>query len=161
MAERDRDSGGRARNARPRDATGRPLPRGSEGVPGVSEDVVLGPAETLAQAQRLIDSGHPFHAHEVLEAAWKSAQEGDRDLWRGLAQLAVGLTHAQRANARGAVALLHRGAERVRLYAQTAPHGIDIARLLAEASDLAERIERSGPDAIPEADLRLRLLPPA
>ena len=56
----------------------------------------------------------PFHAHEVLEAAWKSGPAQERDLWQGLAQIAVGLTHARRGNARGAVALLRRGAERVR-----------------------------------------------
>ncbi len=35
-----------------------------------------------------------FHAHEVLEDAWKTGPEAQRELWRGLAQLAVGLTHA-------------------------------------------------------------------
>ena len=53
----------------------------------------------------------PFHAHEVLEDAWKAAPEAERELWRGLAQLAVGLTHAARGNTRGGVALLERGKE--------------------------------------------------
>ena len=34
--------------------------------------------------------GRPFHAHEVLEASWKAAPPAERDLWQGLAQLAVG-----------------------------------------------------------------------
>lgn len=157
MVERDRDSAGRARSARPRDAMGRPLPRGSEGVRGAPEDIVLEPDATLTEAQRLIDSGHPFHAHEVLEAAWKSAPESERDLWRGLAQLAVGLTHGQRGNAKGAVALLRRGTERVQPYAEAAPYEIDVGGLLAEASTLADRIESAGLDAVSEADLRLRL----
>ena len=53
----------------------------------------------------------------MLEASWKQAPAGERELWRGLAQVAVGLTHVQRGNARGAVALLRRGAERVGGYA--------------------------------------------
>ncbi|WP_261993079.1 DUF309 domain-containing protein, partial [Streptomyces sp. adm13(2018)] len=43
---------------------------------------------------RLLDAGMPFHAHEVFEDAWKSGPASERDLWQGLAQLAVGLTHA-------------------------------------------------------------------
>ncbi len=63
----------------------------------------LPPAEALATAQHLLDEGMPFHAHEILEAAWKAAPPAERDLWQGLAQVAVGLTHALRGNARGAV----------------------------------------------------------
>ena len=98
--DRDRDAEGRARNARPRDALGRPLPYGAVGEERAPEGVVRAPAESLAEAQELLDAGRPFHAHEVLEDAWKSAPEAERQLWRGLAQLAVGLTHATRGNAR-------------------------------------------------------------
>ena len=70
---RDRDIRGRAHNARPRDGLGRPLPRGSDGVERVPDDLVLPPLESLAEAQRLLDLGRPFHAHEVLEGTWKAA----------------------------------------------------------------------------------------
>lgn len=121
---RDRDTAGRPRNARPRDAYGRPLPRDSDTAePTMPEDMELTPAETLVEAQLLLDGDRPFHAHEVLEAAWKSGPEGERDLWQGLAQLAVGLTHARRGNATGAATLLRRGADRIAPYAvnQSAP----------------------------------------
>ncbi|WP_451916742.1 DUF309 domain-containing protein [Actinomadura keratinilytica] len=98
---RDRDEAGRPRNARPRDAYGRPLPRGAVGVPTMPDDLSFTPAEALAEAQRLLDADRPFHAHEVLEAAWKSAEAPERELWRGLAQVAVGITHLRRGNARG------------------------------------------------------------
>ena len=119
---RDRDPAGRPRNARPRDALGRPLdPAGSPGsgaaeTDRIPDDLVITGAEAAALADRLLRDGRPFHAHEVLEAAWKSGPADERDLWQGLAQIAVGLTHARRGNARGAVALLTRGAERVRGY---------------------------------------------
>ncbi|TKJ30750.1 DUF309 domain-containing protein [Blastococcus sp. CCUG 61487] len=137
MDARDRDAEGRARNARPRDALGRPLPHGAQGEPRAPEGIVREPAVALAEAQELLDAGRPFHAHEVLEDAWKSSVPEERQLWRGLAQLAVGLTHAARGNAQGARTLLGRGAGNVEPYAGTSPHGIDVAGLVAWARVLA------------------------
>ncbi|SFL75400.1 DUF309 domain-containing protein [Geodermatophilus ruber] len=131
--DRDRDPRGHARNARPRDALGRPLPYGAVGEERAPEGVVRAPAEALAEAQRLLDAERPFHAHEVLEDAWKSAPEAERQLWRGLAQLAVGLTHAARGNPRGAATLLDRGAGNISGYAADPPHGVDVPGLVAWA----------------------------
>src|SRR5262249_62186091 len=118
---RDRAPAGRPRNARPRAALGRPLPRGAAGAERIPDDLVLPPAQALRLAQELLDSERPFHAHEVLEASWKSAPAAERDLWQGLAQIAVGLTHAPRGDARGAAALLRRGAGRAGGHAGSAP----------------------------------------
>ena len=172
---RDRDPAGRPRNARPRDALGRPLEpagapgSGAAGTDRIPDDLVITGAEAAALADRLLRDGRPFHAHEVLEAAWKSGPSGERDLWQGLAQIAVGLTHARRGNARGAVALLSRGAERVRGYQagvgsqraverSASPFGMNVDVFLAAADDLAARIERDGLDGIPPADLSPGLL---
>lgn len=143
---RDRDSEGRARSARPRDGLGRPLPYGStEGVARQPEGVVRTPRETVAEAQTLLGEGKPFHAHEVFEDAWKSGPERERELWRGLAQLAVGLTHAARGNGTGAVRLLLRGADRIQEWAaehaEPCPYGIEVAALAAWARDLAAEVE--------------------
>ena len=184
---RDRDPAGRPRNARPRDALGRPLDpadgpgSGVDGTDRIPDDMVITGTEAAVLADRLLRDGRPFHAHEVLEAAWKTGPAGERDLWQGLAQIAVGLTHARRGNARGAVALLSRGAERVRGYQGGAgfedgdgspsgagsqravgrpasPFGMNVAFFLAAADDLAARIERDGLDGIPPADLSPGLL---
>lgn len=171
-AGRDRDTAGRPRNARPRDGLGRPLPHGADGDIRIPDDLSLSPAQSLEFAQRLLDENRPFHAHEVLEASWKAAPARERELWQGLAQIAVGLTHARRGNARGAIALLSRGAERVRGYQDRAgspvavgqpasPFGMNVASFLAAADDLAARIERDGLDAVPPADLSPGLLPGA
>ncbi len=154
---RDRDAAGRPRNARPRDALGRPLSRGAPGEPDLPEDVVRPAAEALALAQQLVDDGRPFQAHEVLESSWRAAPPGERELWRGLAQIAVGLTHAQRGNARGAVALLRRGSRRVGESTGSAAHGVDAAGVAESAASLATRIERDGLAGLSPADLRLRL----
>ncbi len=99
--DRDRDAAGRARSSRPRDDFGRPLPYGATGVTRVPDDLRLPPGEAVVEAQRYLDEGHPFQAHEVLEASWKSAPDDERALWRALAQVCVGLTHAQRGNRPG------------------------------------------------------------
>ena len=157
---RDRDGAGRARNARPRDGLGRPLPReAADAVPPVDE-AALPPADALATAQRLLDQGLPFHAHEVLEAAWKSAPLSERDLWQGLAQIAVGLTHVRRGNVKGALALLGRGRARLAGYPAPGPHGVDIIGVVARCDELALLIEASGLTGVHEADLRFRLVTP-
>ncbi|MER6244609.1 DUF309 domain-containing protein [Streptomyces griseorubiginosus] len=145
---RDRDEEGRARNARPRDGLGRPLPYGSEGVARQPEGVVRTPRETVAEAQELLDAGRPFHAHEVFEDAWKSGPEEERGLWRGLAQLAVGLTHAARGNVTGGARLLRRGAGAVTEWAASGaglqrPYEMDLAGLARWARALAEEVERT------------------
>jgi hypothetical protein len=152
------------RNERPRDLLGRPLPYGTPGVARQPEGVVRSPAESLRLAQQLLDDGLPFHAHEVLEDAWKNGPDVERGLWRGLAQLAVGLTHALRGNQVGAVALLRRGCVELVGFAGagvparaathtdgaaglgsgSGPHGIDILGLLAWAEEAIGRIEAAG-----------------
>jgi hypothetical protein len=138
---RERDESGRPRNGRPRDGLGRPLPRGEQGVERVPDDLVLPPLPALAHAQQLLDDGKPFHAHEVLEASWKAAPPSERDLWQGLAQLAVGLTHALRGNTSGAVTLLRRGRGRIAGYAASPPYGIDVPGLLGWADGLVADLE--------------------
>jgi uncharacterized protein len=147
MAQRDRDESGSARNARPRDELGRPLPRGSQGVPRIPDDLDLPPAETLSYAQDLLDRGLAFHAHEVLEAAWKNGPDEERMLWQGLAQLAVGITHVQRGNIKGACALLERAEVKLGAYERPAPYGIDADGLVRYAGQLIDDL--SDGQAIP------------
>lgn len=129
---RDRDDAGRPRQARPRDALGRPLPYGATGVEPVPEEP-LPPVETVEFARTLVRDGRPFAAHEVLEARWKAGPDEERDLWQGLAQICVGLTHAARGNSTGAARLLERGASRLEAYdGDAAPrYGLDLPAILA------------------------------
>lgn len=156
--DRDRDDEGRARNARPRDELGRPLPSGSVGVERIPEDLDLPPAESLAWAQDLLDRGLAFNAHEVLEGAWKSCPAEERLLWQGLAQLAVGITHIQRGNPTGALSLLERGVERIGHDHGPPPHGIDAPGLIVHARSLIAEL-RDGITPTPE-QLAPRLVTP-
>ena len=140
-SDRDRNESGRAQNQRPRDRYGRPLPHGSVGeVERVPDDAEFTVDEGLTEAQKLLDEGYAFTAHEVLEAVWKSAPEPERELWRGLAQIAVGITHAQRGNMLGAARLLRRGADRTAPFVP-APHGVDTEGVAAFARALADDLD--------------------
>jgi len=131
------------------------------------DNLSLEPGEAVPLAQRLIDEGRPFHAHEVLEAVWKSGPDDQRDLWQGLAQIAVGLTHARRGNSHGAVSLLRRGSAAVDGYRARAasrpadeppsavPAGLDAAAAARAAAELADRIDAVGLAPLADGDLRL------
>jgi uncharacterized protein len=156
MAERDRDESGRPRSARPRDSLGRPLPYGSAGVPRIPDDLQLAPAETLTYAQDLLDQGRAFSAHEVLEAAWKNGPDDERMLWQGLAQLAVGITHAQRGNVKGATSLLRSASARLSCDGCPGRYAIDVAGLVDFADTLIDDLV-VGVD-VPPQRLRPRLV---
>ncbi|MER6981277.1 DUF309 domain-containing protein, partial [Streptomyces carpinensis] len=145
----------------PRDGLGRPLPYGADGVPRQPEGVARTPEESVAEAQALLDEGKPFHAHEVFEDAWKSGPAEERALWRGLAQLAVGLTHAARGNVTGGARLLRRGAaaveEWVRDTGVRAPHGMDPAGLTTWARELADAVENGSAGTVDAAQRAPRL----
>ena len=84
----------------------------------------------------------------MLEASWKAAPPQERDLWQGLAQVCVGITHARRGNRTGATRLVERGAGHLRRHAGDVPHGIDLTGVLQWCDEHAQ-----APAAAP---LRLR-----
>jgi predicted metal-dependent hydrolase len=129
---------------RARDAAGRPVPVGSpEAVEPVPEQA-LPPDEALALARDLLERGRPFFAHDVLEARWKVAPAPERDLWQGLAQVCVGLTHLQRGNPVGAARLLRRGAGRLAGWSGDS-YGVDVPAVVAQALAQAEAVEAGRP----------------
>lgn len=133
---RDRDEQGRARNARPRDGLGRPLPHGAEGVPRLGEGVVRSPRASLIEAAEQLAAGRPFHAHEVFEDAWKSGPDDERELWKPLAQLMVALTHAARGNLTGADRLRQRSLAALAAYPDPRPYGLDLATVAELVAEL-------------------------
>jgi predicted metal-dependent hydrolase len=131
---------------RARDAAGRPVPADSPDAVEPVPEQALPPAEALALARQLLLQGRPFFAHDVLEARWKVAAPSERDLWQGLAQVCVGLTHLQRGNPVGGVRLLRRGADRLAGWSG-ASHGVDVGAVVAAARAHADAAEagREGP----------------
>lgn len=143
--DRDRNAEGRAEQARPRDRLGRPLPYGSPGGVAPIDETPLPPEATLAYARELLGQGRPFAAHEALEVRWKSCPEEERDLWQGLAQLCVGLTHAERGNTVGADRLLARAASHLEVHAErgSPTYGLDLQATVDCAR--ARLAEHAGP----------------
>jgi hypothetical protein len=88
-------------------------------------------------ARTLVEAGRPFAAHEIFEACWKAGPEAERDLWQGLAQICVGLTHGARGNGVGALRLLDRGATRLEAYIAGAgpTYGLDLTAIVAYARE--------------------------
>ena len=95
----------------------------------------LPPLETLAAARALVAAGRPFSAHEVLEARWKAGPPEERDLWQGLAQVCVAMTHAARGNRVGAARLFDRAADRLAAFAATGrgAYGLDLDMAVKQA----------------------------
>jgi predicted metal-dependent hydrolase len=92
----------------------------------------LPPLETISSAHELLADGRPFSAHEVFEARWKAGPEAERDLWQGLAQLCVGITHAERGNLTGALRLIGRAGTRLETYAATGGpnYGLELSHVV-------------------------------
>ncbi|GAC1410054.1 MAG: DUF309 domain-containing protein [Actinomycetota bacterium] len=144
---RDRDELGRPRNARPRDALGRPLARdASHELPREPDPAT--PEEALQRGIACFNAGRFFEAHELWEFGWHPAPEPERDFWQGIIQVAVGFTHFQRQNPKGAVTLLERGAKRLSHYGRT-HNGLPVAEIASAARAAAEEISRNGMEASP------------
>ena len=129
------------------------MPAGSplaiDPLPGrVLPEEALPAREALALARELLAADRPFYAHDLLEAVWKAAPPHERELWQGLAQICVGVTHEQRGNLVGAARLLRRGAGRLEAYVQVSggrAHGLDVDEVGTTALRLADALERGLP----------------
>ena len=86
----------------------------------------------ITAAHELLVAGRPFSAHEVFEARWKAGPTAERDLWQGLAQLCVGITHAERGNRTGALRLIGRARRRLATYVSTAGpvYSLDLSHII-------------------------------
>lgn len=135
------------RPVRGRDAAGRPVPVGSADEVEPVPEQALPPDQAVALARALLAQGRPFFAHDVLEAVWKVAPAEERDLWQGLAQVCVGLTHLQRGNAVGGARLLRRGAGLLQGRAAGPSYGVDVAAVARQARTAADAVDAGAPPA--------------
>ena len=144
----------------PRDRLGRRLPPGSPDgrrYGGDPERAASSFEGVLAQALALYGDGDFFEAHEFFEYLWKhpDAAPSERDLWKGLAQVAVGCCHVQRGNPTGAVALWERAAVTLGPYPEE-HRGLGLGTVRDEARAAAAALRAGEP---PERILLPRLAP--
>ena len=84
----------------------------------------------------LIRAGRYFEAHEELEAAWRAAEEPERDFFQGLVHVAVAWYQAGRGNRTGCARQLEKAARRLGPYAP-AYRGVDVTATLERVGEAA------------------------
>jgi predicted metal-dependent hydrolase len=105
--------------------------------------VALDPAEAdrlFAEGVSLFNGVRYWHAHEAWETLWRSAPDEERDFYQGLIQLAAGLLHLQRRNARGARNKLAEGIARLKAYLPS-HRGIFVNELVRKAQGILDDLE--------------------
>jgi hypothetical protein len=110
------------------DIAGAPLarPRGRTGTLPAAEQ-----HELLHTGVALFNGVRYWHAHEAWETLWRAASDEDRDFYQGLIQVAAGLLHLQRRNARGARNKLAEGLEKLAKY-EPAHRGLAVSELVTK-----------------------------
>jgi uncharacterized protein len=81
-----------------------------------------------------------WHAHEKWETIWRAAADDDRDFYQGLIQVAAGLLHLQRRNARGARNKLREGLAKLRRY-EPAHRGVFVNELIGQAKRILGELD--------------------
>lgn len=92
------------------------------------------------QGVALFNGVRYWHAHEAWETLWRAAPDKDRDFYQGLIQVAAGLLHLQRRNARGARNKLEEGIARLRPYAPS-HRGVLVNELIGASVRLLSELE--------------------
>ncbi len=111
------------------------------------------PAPELIHAFEQFNRGEYWHQHETLEAIWRAeTDESIRNFYKGILQVGVGLHHLTRRNYPGAIKVLTRGITYLRPYAPRCM-GVDVERLVAEASQVLAQVESLGAERIGEINL--------
>jgi uncharacterized protein len=81
-----------------------------------------------------------WHAHETWETIWRAAPDEERAFYQGLIQVAAGLLHLERRNARGARNKLGEGIAKLRRY-QPSHRGIFVNELIGRSERILRELE--------------------
>jgi uncharacterized protein len=90
-----------------------------------------------------------FECHESLELAWNDETEPVRLLYQGILQIAVACHHLNQQNWRGAMKVLEKGTPKLAHF-EPECQGINVAKLLADARRLQDRLAELGPERVEE-----------
>ena len=103
----------------------------------------LPPAEArrlFVDGVALFNGARYWHAHEVWEALWRAGPDAERDFYQGLIQVAAGLLHLQRRNARGARSKLAEGVVKLERY-MPSHQGIVVNELVRRVRGILGELE--------------------
>ena len=101
------------------------------------------PPPELLEGIEQFNKGEFFEQHETLELLWRETHTPDRGLYHGILQIGVGFHHWRGGNFHGASVLLDEGIERLRPFVPSC-RTVDVARLIADATDARERLAELG-----------------
>ena len=107
--------------------------------------------EALAKGVREFNSWRFYDCHETLEDVWRAEDGRLADFFQGIIKVAAAFHHLLRGNHRGAVNLLGPALTLLTPY-RPACLGVDVQRLIDEASACYERVRGLGPKRIGEFD---------
>ena len=97
--------------------------------------------------------GEFWQQHETLETIWRAEKdESIRNFYKGVLQVGVGFNHITRQNYRGTVKVLTRGIAYLAPYAPRCM-GVDVARLVAEATRILVLVRELGEERIDEINI--------
>jgi len=96
--------------------------------------------DPIGEGVRLFNEEYFFEAHEVLEDVWHLERGEPRLFLQGLIQVCAAYHHFQNGNLVGAMALLDRGAEKMRRYPPQYL-GFDARKLISHIDRDRKRIE--------------------
>jgi len=109
------------------------------------------PGEVL-EGLELFNLGHYFEAHEALETAWRNESDPQRELYRGILQVAVVYLHITNHNYPGAIKVY----QRCRKWLQPWPDnclGIEVGKLRQDLENIISDLQKLGVERINEFDL--------
>ncbi|MFW5734679.1 MAG: DUF309 domain-containing protein [Oceanidesulfovibrio sp.] len=90
------------------------------------------PPEAVLHGVEHFNKREFYETHDVLETVWLLERGPIRALYKGLIMIAGGLHHNQRANRKGCLSLLRKGADYVEPYLPSCL-GLDLERLVEDA----------------------------
>ncbi len=109
----------------------------------------------LLQFWELFERQEFFESHEVLEELWMACGGAERNLYKGLIQIAVSLHHLCEGNLRGARKVFDTARALLQPY-QPRGGGVRLDRLVEDAACMVERHERAAQDGSDAGEVIVR-----
>ena len=112
------------------------------------------PPRLLVDAVAQFNHGEYFEQHETLELLWRAEPREVRRLYQGILQIGVAFHHLRRRNYHGTVYMLTRGTHHLAPFSPRC-QGVDVEKLLTDATSVLSIVERLGPDRLGDFDWQL------
>jgi predicted metal-dependent hydrolase len=111
------------------------------------------PPEAVEGIERF-NAGEYYRQHDLFEALWMATERPVRDLYRAILQVGVAYYQIERGNYQGAVKMLLRSVQWLRVLPDTC-QGVDVAALRADSAAVRAALETLGPHGISNFDRSL------